>query len=249
VDLFVTRMKIAIVTGSSKVGGLGFALCKTLLAQGFKVMVTGRREDEVQKAAKELGEDAIGLVLDVSSEKSMLELRDAVAEKFTVVDLIVNNAGINPKDFADKERMEKAFYIDKLDADEMLKVYRVNSLGPLLMVKTFKPLLVKSDAPKVIQISSWLGSVTSTKIKGHYGYTSSKNLLNMLNKTLANELRDDNIACISVNPGWVATAMGGLKATFSPDEAAANIVNNVITKLAIEDSGRFVSYDGADHPW
>jgi short-subunit dehydrogenase len=145
--------------------------------------------------------------------------------------------------------MAKAFYLDHLDAKEMLDVIHINSLAPLLVVKHFRSLLKKSDNPIVINISSWLGSVTNLSFGGHYGYVGSKNLLNIFNKSMANELRQDNIVCVNVNPGWVQTDMGGQKAQFTAAQAVENILKNVVSKISIADSGKFLNYDGEEHAW
>jgi short-subunit dehydrogenase involved in D-alanine esterification of teichoic acids len=80
--------------------------------------------------------------------------------------------------------MSKAFYIDELDADAMLNVIRINSIAPLMVVKHFRSLLRKNEPPIVINISSWLGSVSNLTLGGHYGYVGRKNLLNVLNKSM-----------------------------------------------------------------
>lgn len=145
--------------------------------------------------------------------------------------------------------MAKAFYLNDLDAKEMLQVLHVNSIAPLLIVKHFRPLLKKSERPIVINISSWLGSVTNLTFGGHCGYVGSKNLLNVLNKLMANELKSDNIICFNVNPGWVQTDMGGGKAKFTAEQAVTNILTNIVSKISITDSGKFLNYDGIEHPW
>lgn len=243
-------MKIALVTGAAK--GLGLAWCKLLGQQGYTVILTARSQVAAEQAAKTLLDAGLNIhakALEVSSEEQLRELAAWVNERFGQMDLIINNAGINPKDYSDKTKMAKAFYLDALDAKEMLDVLHVNSLAPLLVVKHFRTLLRKSAAPCVINISSWLGSVSNLSFGGHYGYVGSKNLLNVLTKSMANELKPDNIVCIAVNPGWVQTDMGGTKARFSPEEACLNIYTQVITKASLADSGKFLNYDGTDHPW
>ena len=168
---------------------------------------------------------------------------------FGRIDLIVNSAGINPKDYADKSRMAKAFNLKDLDAKEMLDILHINSIAPLLIVKHFRQLLNKSEKPIVINISSWLGSVTNLSFGGHYGYVGSKNLLNVLNKSMSNELKQERIICINVNPGWVQTDMGGQKAQFTTEQAVTNILTNIVSKGSIGDSGKFLNFDSSEHPW
>lgn len=243
-------MKIALVTGAYK--GLGFEWCRQLGKIGYKVILTARNPASANTAAELLkheGLDIYPMPLDVKNENQIEEIALWVFEHFGHIDLIVNNAGINPKDYADKTKMAKAFYLEALDANEMLDIIHINSIAPLLIVKHFKKLLIKSDHPVVVNISSWLGSVSNLTFGGHYGYVGSKNLLNILNKSMANELRQDKIICINVNPGWVKTDMGGQKAQFSPEQAVTNIITNIVLNATINDSGKFFNFDGSEHPW
>lgn len=243
-------MKIAIVTGAYR--GLGLEWCRQLGKQGYKVILTARDFEKAQVAAKKLNDHELVVYpksLEVTEESQIEEIVIWATEMFGKIDLIVNNAGINPKDYTDKFRMAKAFNLNDLDAKEMLEVLHINSIAPLLIVKNFRQLLNKSDSPIVINISSWLGSVTNLSFGGHYGYVGSKNLLNILNKSMANELKQENIICVNVNPGWVQTDMGGGKAQFTTEQAVTNILTNVVSKVSIADSGKFLNYDGTEHPW
>lgn len=243
-------MKTALVTGAYK--GLGFEFCRELGRQGYKVILTARDHEKARKAAVLLNEQELVVypkALEVTDEVQLAELADWAEKMFGKLDLVVNNAGVNPKDDADKNRMAKAFYLNQLDAEELLKVIHVNSIAPLLVVKHFRALLGKSEKPLVVNVSSWLGSVTKLSFGGHYGYVGSKNLLNVFNKSMANELKQDGIICVNVNPGWVQTDMGGANAHFSPAEAVRNIMENVLLKVSMDDTGKFLNYDGSIHPW
>lgn len=243
-------MKIALVTGAYK--GLGFEWCRQLGRRGYKVILTARDIEKAEEAAGKLKEEGLDIypkALEVTDEKELSALATWATETFGKMDLIVNNAGINPKDYSDKSRMAKAFYLDALDAKEMLDVIHINSLAPLLVVKHFRALLQKSEKATVINISSWLGSVTNLSFGGHYGYVGSKNLLNVLNKSMANELKPDQIICINVNPGWVQTDMGGQKAQFTAEQAVTNILIHVLAKITMNDTGKFLNYDGTECLW
>lgn len=243
-------MKIALVTGAYK--GLGLAWCKQLARQGYQVILTARELEKAEQAVVQLNEPEHKIypkALDVTNEEEIQRLANWAEEEFGKIDLIINNAGVNPKDYADKARMAKAFYLKSLDANELLEVIRINSIAPLMMVKHFRSLLNKSEKPIVINISSWLGSVTNLTFGGHYGYVGSKNLLNVLNKSMANELKNESIITVNVNPGWVQTDMGGAKAQFTAEEAVDNLFKNVLQKVSLADSGNFLNYDGQVHAW
>ncbi|AMQ57162.1 SDR family oxidoreductase [Algoriphagus sanaruensis] len=243
-------MKVALVTGAAK--GLGLEWCHQLGLKGYKVILTARNFEQAQLAASELNQQDLVIypkALDVANESEIEDLASWATELFGRVDLIVNNAGINPKDYADKSRMAKAFNLSQLDYQEMLQVIQINSLAPLMMVKHFLPLLKKSEKPLVVNISSWLSSVSQLSFGGHYGYVGSKNLLNVLNKSMALELKNEGIICVNVNPGWVKTQMGGQKATFTTEESVKNLIKNIVEKVSLEETGSFLNFDGSPHPW
>ncbi len=243
-------MKLALVTGAYK--GMGLEWVKQLAQEKYTVILTARNLDIAQKAADSLNFPANQIIpkdLDISSEADIIKLKNWVDENFGKIDLIINNAGINPKDYADKSRMAKAFYLDQLDIEELFEVIKINSIAPLLMVKNFRELLKKSDQPKVVNISSWLGSINKLTFGGHYGYVGSKNLLNIFNKSMSYELINERIITVNINPGWVKTDMGGQKATLSPEQSINSMIQNVLNKVSINDSGKFFNYDGTEHPW
>lgn len=243
-------MNVALVTGAAK--GLGFEWCHQLGLKGYKVILTARNFEQAQQAASELNQQDLVIypkALDVANESEIEDLASWATELFGRVDLIVNNAGINPKDYADKSRMAKAFNLSQFDYQEMLQVIQINSLAPLMVVKHFLPLLKKSENPLVVNISSWLSSVSQLSFGGHYGYVGSKNLLNVLNKSMALELKNEGIICVNVNPGWVKTQMGGQKATFTTEESVKNLIENIVEKVSLEDTGSFLNFDGSPHPW
>ena len=243
-------MKVALVTGAYK--GLGLEWCRQLGKQGFRVILTARDLEKATEAAQILRDEELSVfpkALEVTDERQLEEIATWTEATFGHIDLIVNNAGINPKDYSDKSRMAKAFYLKDLDAEEVLNVLHINSLAPLLVVKHFRNLLHKSERPMVLNISSWLGSVTNLSFDGHYGYVGSKNLLNVLNKSMANELKQENIICVNVNPGWVQTDMGGQKAQFSPEQSVNDMFNNIVAKANLAASGKFLNFDGSEHPW
>lgn len=244
-------MKTAIVTGASR--GLGLEWCRQLALEGYTVILTSRNADSAEKAAESLHKEGIASIvpygIDLSAEAELAAFSRWVAQRFAHVDLLVNNAGVNPKDYADKERFMKTFRLDDLDADEVLEVIRVNAIIPALMVKHFVNLLKSAPAAKVVSISSWLGSMTLKNSGGHYGYAVSKAALNMVSKAMALELLDTGITCVTVNPGWVKTNMGGQFATLTTDQSVKQMIQHVLPKAVPETTGSFFNYDGSISPW
>lgn len=245
-------MDIALVTGAYK--GLGFEWCNQLAHLGYKVILTARNLDQAIQAAEKLNEQDLVVYprkLDVTNSTDAQEVFRWAKEMFGRIDLIINNAGINSGTRAkgDKSLQFSNLSIDHLSKSELLSMVDINALSPILLANTFRPLLNKSSNPIVVNIGSWLGSISIKKNGGNYSYAVSKSALNMMNRAFAYDVKSENITSIVVNPGWTQTDMGGSKAQFTTHESVKNIVDNVIQKVTIEDSGKFFNYDGNEHPW
>jgi len=245
-------MKIALVTGAYK--GLGYEWCKQLAALNYKVILSARNLEKAQAAADTLqqeGLDVYPVSLDVSSLVEIEKTAAWVEEKFGQLDVLINNAGINS---GSRGRISEALKLknlslDHLDSAEVLNMLQVNAIAPILVTRGFKTLLSKSDVGKVIHIGSWLGSIELKKSGGNYSYAVSKSALNMMNRALAYDLKEIGIVSVVVNPGWVQTDMGGSRAKFTATESVQNLIENVLQKIQLEDSGNFLNYDGGIHPW
>lgn len=170
---------------------------------------------------------------------------------FGKVDLLVNNAGINSGTRAqgDKSLQLKNISIESLDKNEVLSMIDINAISPILLAQTMRALLAKSDHPKIINIGSWLGSISIKQSGGNYSYAVSKSALNMMNRAFAFDVKSENIISVVINPGWVQTDMGGNSAQFTKEQAVSNLISNVVNKITIDDSGKFFNYDGSEHPW
>ena len=242
-------MKIALVTGAYK--GLGKEICLQLAEEGYTVILTARSMEKAEAAAEVLRQDhghVLARTLDVSNEQEIQQLAEWVEAEFGHLDLLVNNAGINSKDNPDKEVFMKNFRLDMLDAEQVLEHIRINSIAPILMVKHFRQLLRRSSRPVVVSIGSWLGSVSVKNSGGHYSYATSKSALNMMNKAMALELKEEGIIAVVVNPGWVQTDMGGPSADIDTLTSVTGM-RALIKSLDASGSGSFYNYDGSIIPW
>lgn len=242
--------KIALVTGAYK--GLGLEWCRQLGMDGYTIVLTARNMKKALEAAEKLQKEGITIIpkaLDNSNEEEIVALALEVKKEFEQLDILINNAGINSKNSGDEALFMKSFRLENLDTEEVLRHIRINSIAPIIMVKHFRQLLMKSEKPMVVNISSWLGSITKKDFGGHYSYATSKSALNMMNKALALELKQEGIISIVVNPGWVQTDMGGSKAPLTPKQSVRGIIDNVISKLQIDDTGKFFQWDGTEHAW
>lgn len=208
------HMKIALVTGANK--GIGREVAGQLAVKGFHVFIGARNRTAGRKAADEIakkGGKATFLEIDVSDNDSVAAAAREFAKASDHLDVLVNNAGI---------------IVDGDDAileisDELLrKTLETNTLGALRVTRVFVPLLTKSKAPRVINVSSGGGQLTGGADGWAPAYCISKTALNGVTSQLAAAL--PKFAINSVCPGWVRTDMGGRNATRSVEEGADTIV-------------------------
>ena len=232
-----THMKIALVTGANK--GIGREVARQLAAKGFHVFIGARNRSAGRKAADEIakkGGKATFLEIDVSDNNSVAAAAREFAKASDHLDVLVNNAGI---------------IVDGDDAileinDELLrKTLETNTLGALRVIRAFVPLLAKSKAPRVINVSSGGGQLTGGADGWAPAYCISKTALNGVTSQLAAAL--PKFAINSVCPGWVRTDMGGRSATRSVEEGADTIV--WLASEAPQDlTGKFFR-DRKEIPW
>jgi NAD(P)-dependent dehydrogenase (short-subunit alcohol dehydrogenase family) len=217
------RQRIALVTGANK--GIGFEVARQLLREGFRVFL-GVRDQEAGKAAaeklnqesrnagKEKGHDPVAfLQIDIADSKSILAAAEEFGKQSDCLDALVNNAGILLDD-------DKA--ILSTTPEILETALRTNTLGALLVSQAFVPFLKKSDAPRIVNVSSGGGQLADGADGWAPAYCISKTALNGVTVQLAAAL--PNFAVNSVCPGWVRTDMGGSNATRSVAEGASGIV-------------------------
>lgn len=206
---------VALVTGANR--GIGFEVSRQLAGRGFAVLLTARDAEKAQKAAGRLVEGGIvePLVLDVAHAQSIKTAAAEVADRYGRLDVLINNAGINYDTWETTENAE----IDST----VVETIRTNLLGPWRACQAFLPLLRKSKAARIVNVSSESGSLEHMGA-GPPAYQVTKAALNALTRTPAGELRHAHILVNAVCPGWVATDMGGAGTRRSVREGAAGIL-------------------------
>lgn len=235
-------MAIWLVTGSNR--GIGLEMTRRLLERGETVFAAAR-ETERARSLTELRkdyEDKITILkLDVDDRQTISVARKKIEEHAGRLDVLVNNAGVyHEGDEADK--------LGHLQAEPILNAVRTNALGALFTAQEMVPLLEKSENPKVVNISSQMGSLEITKSGGNYAYNISKAAMNMALRIFAWDVQDKGIASILVHPGWVRTDMGGPKAHLSTEESAEGILR-VIEQMTLDNTGQFYDWTGTEMPW
>jgi NAD(P)-dependent dehydrogenase (short-subunit alcohol dehydrogenase family) len=226
--------KIALVTGANK--GIGFEVARELAEKGFRVFIGARNEKAGRDAAKKIGERAAFLKLDVSDRASIRNAAKQFEKASDHLDILVNNAGI----LLDEDKAALTMTPEIFDI-----TMRTNTLGPLLVAAAFQRLLAKSQAPRIVNVSSGGGQLTDGADGWAPGYCISKTALNGVTVQLAAALPE--FAINSVCPGWVRTDMGGSGATRSVKEGADTIVW-LATDAPQKLTGKFLR-DRKEIPW
>ena len=232
-------MKRVLMTGSNR--GIGLALARESLARGDRVFATCRHPDEaddLHALAADYADRLTILRLDVTDEETIEASVEAVQSEEDGLELLINNAGVSPSG----ERL------GRLDADTMLNTFHVNAVGPVIVAQAYLDLLRSGHDPKIVNISSRLGSLAQKSSGGRYSYSSGKAALNMLTRALAFDLRSDGITVLTMHPGWVQTDMGGSGAPVAPSDSAQGILR-VADELTMSDTGEFYTYQGREVPW
>ena len=210
--------RIALVTGANK--GIGFEVARDLARKGFHVFLGARDTEAGEAAAEKLrkeGEEDYGEItfikIDVSKPDSIQRAAEEFSRKSDRLDTLVNNAGILLDD--DKDVLMVA-------PETFETTLRTNTLGALLVAQAFVPFLKKSNAPRIVNVSSGGGQLADGADGWAPAYCISKTALNGVTSQLAAAL--PKFAVNSVCPGWVQTDMGGPNATRSVGEGATGIV-------------------------
>ena len=209
----IREKRIAVVTGANK--GIGFEVARDLARKGFHVFLGARDEKAGRAAEEKLRKDGqvTFLKIDISEPESIRRAAEEFSRRSDRLDALVNNAGILLDD--DKD-------ILTITPDIFETTLRTNTLGALLVSQAFVPFLKKSDAPRIVNVSSTGGQLTDGADGWAPSYCISKTALNGVTSQLAAAL--PNFAVNSVCPGWVRTDMGGSNATRSVAEGASGIV-------------------------
>lgn len=230
------NQRTALVTGANK--GIGFEVTRELARLGLRVFLGARNAKAGRAAAEKLsGEgDAIFLEIDVSSEKSIRTASDEFARQTDRLDVLVNNAGI----LLDEDKSALTITPEIFET-----TLRTNTLGPWLVSQAFAPLLRKSSAPRIVNVSSGGGQLEDGADGWAPCYCVSKTALNGVTVQLAAALPKFAVNCVC--PGWVRTDMGGENATRSVGEGAATIVW-LATDAPHDLTGKFVK-DRKVIPW
>ena len=231
----------ALVTGANK--GIGFAIAKGLGALGWKVGI-GARDDDRRDAAvaklREAGVDAFGVPLDVTDDASVAAAVEVIKAEGGGLDVLVNNAGITggmPQEPT------------SVQPETMRTVVETNVIGVIRVTNAMLPLLRESGSPRIVNMSSSVGSLTLQTTPDAFvgpvsaAYSPSKSFLNAVTIQYAKELADTNILINAACPGYVATDLNGFRGTRTPEQGATEAIR-LATLPDDGPTGRFFDEDG-----
>ncbi len=232
-------MRRILITGANR--GLGLEFTRQLI-DGGDYLFAGCRDPKTAKELQKLSDSHPNqmtlLALDVINEKSIDTSVEIVHSYVDSLDILINNAGIYPRD----ENPANLF------SRTLLHAFHVNSVAPMIVTQRFLELLKRGENPKIINITTMMGSLQMKMSGGDYSYCSSKAALNMLTRALAFDVRIDGITVIALHPGWVQTDLGGEDAPLTPKDSVRGMLK-VINGLKEADTGKFLTWEGQEHPW
>jgi len=223
-----------LITGANR--GLGLEFAKQYAKAGWQVIACCRWPEEakeLQALAERSGDPVEIHQLDVADFEEIDAL--ALILQGRAIDVLINNAGVYPQsDFSN------------VNYEAWAEAFHINSMAPMKMAEAFAGHVAASDQKKIVTVSSKMDSIGDNTSGGSYIYRSTKTAVNMVMKSLAIDLKP--IASTILHPGWVRTDMGGPNGLIDAPESVAGL-RRVIEALTLENSGRFVAYDGKEIPW
>ena len=252
---------LVVVTGANR--GIGLEFCKQILAKsdGNSVVASCRDPSaatDLTALQKEMGASRLAIVaLDVADEKSIAKWAESLAALEPVkahggsISVVINNAGTTGTDGYSKWELQD------MTADEMMHVYRINTIGPMLVTQQ----LVKrgllgsvagspSEGPVSLvgNVTSKVGSVDDNGSGKGYAYRASKAALNIVNKSMSIDLADRGVWCQLLHPGWVRTRMTEGRGLIDADESAAGLIKAMEGEYG-PINGCWYDYKGDEIPW
>lgn len=196
----ICNNRIALITGANK--GIGFEVARQLSQNGIQVLLGSRDSTRGQKAVEQLTSENLPVSLiqiDVTKQSTIDAAVAEITDRYGYLDILINNSGIYVKEPRPSQ----------LNLDTIRDNFEVNFFGAFSVIKAFLPLIKKSSAGRIVNVSSALSSINfhETNKYFHLAYSASKASLNMLTFQLSQELKDTNIKINCCTPGLTATEL------------------------------------------
>lgn len=234
------RKKIALVTGGNR--GIGFESCRQLARSGFTVLLTARDPNNgntaVNKLVNDEGLDVIFYLLDVTNKDHIKNISRQVEQQYGSLSVLINNAAIL------YDTWQHAIDVDLKVVNQAIDT---NVYGPWRLCQAFIPIMKRNGHGRIVNVSSLGGSLHYMQEGGTPAYSISKAALNVLTRRLAAELQGTGILVNSIDPGWLATDMGGPGG--GPVKEGVRGIIWAATLPEDGPSGGFFNADGRPVPW
>ena len=238
----VNENNTALVTGANK--GIGLAIARGLGAIGFTVALGARDDDKREAAVQQLrdaGVDAFGVAVDVTSDGSVAAAAAQIEHVAGRLDVLVNNAGISGGTDGGVQDPTS------LDLKVLRDVLDTNVFGVVRVTNAMLPLLYRAPSPRIVNMSSNMGSLALQTGPIMAAYAPSKSMLNSITAQYARRLTDTNVIVNACCPGYVATGFTGFNVPRTPEQGAA-IAIRLATLPDDGPRGGFFDDDGTV-PW
>ena len=228
-----------VITGAGR--GLGFEITKIHAEAGDEVYALTHSVTEELDALSKKHKTMHVLLCELTSESSIIKCSKEIKGN---IETLYNVAGL----YYETGRVP----LEETDIFETLKMYEVNAMGPMLMLKYMGPMM--RNRGLVVNVSSEAGSIGECYRDSEYGYCMSKAALNMFSKIYSNSVKESEIKVFCYHPGWLRTQMGGERAAASEDsisakESADALMNLLQEFRAGESMLEFKDYTGKDWAW
>ncbi len=235
------RPNRVVVTGAGR--GLGLEFARQWLDGGDQVIALARDPDasaDLADLSQRSSQQLITVECDVGDDASVEAAARTIGNHVSGLEIVVNNAG-------ERGQTEN---LDSLDLNVALRVFNTNALGSLRMSRALLPLLRSGNGkpPRIVHLSSLMGSIADNQSGGSYAYRISKAAVNMACRTLAYDLGPHGIVTAAIHPGWVQTRMGGSAAPLTAETAVSDMINT-IQQLSIDQGGQFLDRHGEPLPY
>ncbi len=245
-------MKSALITGANK--GIGFETAKQLLQKGFYVFIGSRDWQKGVQAVEKLKalnlRNVEAIQLDVTDDRSVNNARMEIGKRTKVLDVLINNAGINGG--APYTALEAS-------SEQFFSAFNTNVFGVARVTQAFIDLLHQSSEPRIVNVSTSVGSLTLQSDPNWFGYNfakyavygASKSALNMFTVHLAYELRDTSFKINAVCPGYTKTDFTGYNGGEVEDAGKRIVKYALLDKNGV--TGKFISEEtnpeAGEIPW
>jgi NAD(P)-dependent dehydrogenase (short-subunit alcohol dehydrogenase family) len=247
--------RIALVTGANQ--GVGLQVAKELVANGVTVLVGSRDFGKGEAAAKEIGQGAVAIQLDVTDQVSITAAANRIKKEFGRLDLLVNNAAISNARKV-KVSLEESFRLTLasiVSIDEVKTVWETNVFGVLAVYQAMLPLLRLSSDARIVNVSSGVGSLSTNADPAFlyhkmYSavYPASKAALNAITLAMMVELEDTPIKINLVSPAFTSTNLNGFAGTESVEDGSREVVR--VALLGPDGpNGTFTRWENTIIPW